>query len=310
VICVVSHFVGLRYTAVAACKWVDEIVRDAPYTTQLDVLDQYNIDFCVHGDDITTAADGTDCYALVKQAGRYKEVPRTTGVSTTDLVTRMLECTKDHHTKGELDHSDPLVHSMRVETKSRTGVSKWVSSGKLSLFSDGKTAKPTDKVVYVDGAFDLFHVGHIKLLEKAKQLGTFLLVGVLDDETVNRYKKGNFPIMTLYERVLSVLSCKYVDEVVLGAPEKLTEDFIKTNKISVVVHGNDPVEPCADGTSPYEVAEKMGIYKQLDSGSPMTTTLIIERIAENRRLYEQRNARKVKKAEAEKEMEKGVNRGE
>jgi len=70
------------------------------------------------------------------------------------------------------------------------------------------------------------------------------------------------------------------------------------------------VEPCADGTSPYEVAEKMGIYKQLDSGSPMTTTLIIERIAENRRLYEQRNARKVKKAEAEKEMEKGVNRGE
>jgi hypothetical protein len=53
---------------------VDEIVRDAPYTTQLDVLDRYNIDFCVHGDDITTAGDGTDCYAQVKEAGRYKEV--------------------------------------------------------------------------------------------------------------------------------------------------------------------------------------------------------------------------------------------
>lgn len=34
----------------------------------------------------------------------------------------------------------------------------------------------------MDGAFDLFHVGHIKVLERAKQLGTFLLVGVLDDE--------------------------------------------------------------------------------------------------------------------------------
>jgi glycerol-3-phosphate cytidylyltransferase-like family protein len=56
---------------------------------------------------------------------------------------------------------------------------------------------------------------------------------------VNRYKKGNFPIMTLYERVLGVLSCKYVDEVVLGAPEKLTEEFIKNNNISVVVHGKD-----------------------------------------------------------------------
>jgi hypothetical protein len=52
----------------------------------------------------------------------------------------MLECTKHHHTKGELDHSDPLVHSMREEKKSRTGVSKWISSGKLNLFSDGKTA--------------------------------------------------------------------------------------------------------------------------------------------------------------------------
>jgi ethanolamine-phosphate cytidylyltransferase len=56
---------------------------------------------------------------------------------------------------------------------------------------------------------------------------------------VNRYKKGNFPIMTLYERVLGVLSCKYVDEVVLGAPEKLTEEFIKNNNIAVVVHGKD-----------------------------------------------------------------------
>ena len=45
--------------------------------------------------------------------------------------------------------------------------------------------QPTDKVVYVDGAFDLFHVGHIKVLERAKQLGTFLLVGVLDDEVTH-----------------------------------------------------------------------------------------------------------------------------
>lgn len=61
---------------------------------------------------------------------------------------------------------------------------------------------------------------------------------------MNRYKKGNFPIMTLYERVLGVLSCKYVDEVVLGAPEKLTEEFIKNNNISVVVHGKDQGISC------------------------------------------------------------------
>ena len=61
-----------RYRAVAACKWVDEIVTNAPYVTQLEVLDQFDIDFVVHGDDITTSADGTDSYHLVKAAGRYK----------------------------------------------------------------------------------------------------------------------------------------------------------------------------------------------------------------------------------------------
>lgn len=47
----------------------------------------------------------------------------------------------------------------------------------------------------------------------------------------------------------------------------------------------------------------MGIYQELDSESQMTTTMIIERIAENRRMYEERNARKEKKAQMEKEME-------
>ncbi|KAJ1906298.1 choline phosphate cytidylyltransferase, partial [Tieghemiomyces parasiticus] len=60
-----------RYAAVAACKWVDMVVPNAPYTTTVDVLDKYNCDFCVHGDDITTLADGTDCYQAVKDAGRY-----------------------------------------------------------------------------------------------------------------------------------------------------------------------------------------------------------------------------------------------
>lgn len=61
-----------RYAAVAACKWVDEIVPGAPYQTQLEVMDEYKCDFCVHGDDITTMADGSDTYAIVKAAHRYK----------------------------------------------------------------------------------------------------------------------------------------------------------------------------------------------------------------------------------------------
>ena len=57
---------------VRACKWVDKVIEDAPYQTQLEVMDEYGCQYVAHGDDITTLADGTDCYQLCKDAGRYK----------------------------------------------------------------------------------------------------------------------------------------------------------------------------------------------------------------------------------------------
>jgi hypothetical protein len=51
----------------------------------------------------------------------------------------------------------------------------------------------------------------------------FLIVGVHNDQIVNRYRGGNFPIMNLHERVLSVLGCKYVDDVLIDAPYKITK---------------------------------------------------------------------------------------
>lgn len=48
-------------------------------------------------DDITLTVDGKDTYAEVKREGRYRECKRTQGVSTTDLVGRMLLMTKAHH---------------------------------------------------------------------------------------------------------------------------------------------------------------------------------------------------------------------
>ena len=62
---------------------------------------RYNCDFCVHGDDLTMTADGTDTYHMVKAAGRYKECQRTQGVSTTNLVGRMLLLSKDHMQRGD-----------------------------------------------------------------------------------------------------------------------------------------------------------------------------------------------------------------
>lgn len=62
--------------------------------------------------------------------------------------------------------------------------------------------------MYVAGAFDLFHIGHVDFLEKCLELGNYIVVGIHEDHVVNRYKGKNYPIMNLQERVLSVLACK------------------------------------------------------------------------------------------------------
>ena len=88
-----------------------------------------------------------------------------------------------------------------------TGVSQFLpTTQKILQFSNGRSAKPTDRVVYVAGAFDLFHIGHLDFLEKAASEGDFLIIGLHTDPVVNRYKGCNYPIMNLHERVLSVLA--------------------------------------------------------------------------------------------------------
>ena len=79
-----------RYKIVRSIKWVDEVVEAAPFSTTVELLDKYNCDFCAHGDDISYNADGVDSLKLVKDLGRFKEFKRTTGVSTTDLIGRIL----------------------------------------------------------------------------------------------------------------------------------------------------------------------------------------------------------------------------
>ena len=71
-------------------------------------------------DDITLTADGHDTYAEVKNAGRYREVKRTVGLSTTDLVGRMLLLTKTHHEKEDSMES----HRERTRSLSTVRVEK------------------------------------------------------------------------------------------------------------------------------------------------------------------------------------------
>ncbi|KAJ3142582.1 Ethanolamine-phosphate cytidylyltransferase [Irineochytrium annulatum] len=292
-----------RYDAVAACKWVDLVVPDAPYLTTVAMLDKYNCDYCVHGDDITTMADGSDCYQAVKDAGRYKECCRTQGVSTTEMVGRMLLMSTDHLRRNS--GSGAGMASGFSTSRPASSISHFLpTSRKIVQFSSGREPKPTDRVVYADGAFDLFHIGHIEFLKRAKEQGDYLLVGIHDDTVVNQIRGGNYPIMNVHERALSVLACKYVDEVIIGAPYSVTKDVLETVfKVSLVVHGTTECEPDVDGRDPYALPKELRIYQEMPSPrGDVTTEAIIDRIIQNRKLYEARNKRKQEKALLEAKM--------
>ena len=79
-----------RLALVGGLKWVDEVIPNAPYaiTEQFmkTLFKEYKIDYIIHGDDPCLLPDGTDAYAAAKKAGRYKQIKRTEGVSSTDIV--------------------------------------------------------------------------------------------------------------------------------------------------------------------------------------------------------------------------------
>jgi ethanolamine-phosphate cytidylyltransferase len=63
-----------RYKMVRGIKWIDEVVENAPYVTELETLDKYNCDFCFHGDDITLTDDGTDTYHKLRRIFAIKKL--------------------------------------------------------------------------------------------------------------------------------------------------------------------------------------------------------------------------------------------
>ena len=84
---------------------------------------------------------------------------------------------------------------------------------------------------------DLFHYGHANFLKQARQCGDHLIVGIHSDQVVGGYKR--LPIMSMDERIKTVSSCRYVDEVVPEAPLVIEEEWINTHNIDIVVHGDD-----------------------------------------------------------------------
>lgn len=176
---------------------------------------------------------------------------RTEGVSTTDIVGKLLMLTKENNDiarqrgssfekpmvaqeyvkelrRIDTDEGQPGFMSLKGTPEKSPMITPSLSSlpssqflattRRILHFSNNREPKQTDRVVYIAGSFDLLHTGHVEMLRKAKERGDYLYVGLWGDDIVNYVRGHNYPIVSLHERVLMVLANKYVDDVVIGAP--------------------------------------------------------------------------------------------
>ena len=142
--------------------------------------------------------------------------------------------------------------------------------------------------VYADGVFDMFHIGHAKVLEQAKKLfkHVYLIVGVSGDkETIE--KKGKI-VMNERERSEILMHCRWVDQVICPCPWTITVDFLQQHGIHYVAHDDAPYGSGGAEDIYYDV-KKLGMFRATQRTNGISTSDIINRIIADKDHYIERS---------------------
>lgn len=127
----------------------------------------------------------------------------------------------------------------------------------LAVQGEKITQKPKKyHVGYIAGVFDLFHVGHLNMFKRAKEQCDYLIVGVVNDESVMKNKK-TMPYIPFEERIELVRSCRYVDEAVeIPTEYSNTDEAYRRYQFDVQFSGSDYAD------DPVWLAKKTFLQKQ------------------------------------------------
>ena len=121
------------------------------------------------------------------------------------------------------------------------------------------------------GTFDVFHVGHLRVIQRAASFGDRLVVGVSADE-LNLRKKGREPVFSQSERLEIVAALKPVSEVFVEESLELKRDYVRQYAADVLVMGDD-------WRGKFDELEDVCEVVYLSRTPAVSTTALIEKIS-------------------------------
>lgn len=134
------------------------------------------------------------------------------------------------------------------------------------------------KVVFTNGCFDIIHLGHVKYLSQAADLGNILIIGLNSDSSVNKIKGHDRPVLDQKSRALTLAAFSFVNNIVLF-DEETPYKLIKQISPDILVKGGDYKPEEIVG---YDIVkDNGGEVKILDFIKGYSTSGIVERITSN-----------------------------
>jgi D-glycero-beta-D-manno-heptose 1-phosphate adenylyltransferase len=154
------------------------------------------------------------------------------------------------------------------------------TAGKIKTLAEAKEQVKTwqakgEKVVFTNGCFDLLHLGHVDYLEKARNLGDRLIVGLNTDASVSRFKGPERPLQDQNSRARVLAALQFVDLVVLfneDTPLNLITELLP----NILVKGSDYLAENIVGAD--VVKKAAGKVETIDFVTGYSTTRIVEKI--------------------------------
>ena len=133
-----------------------------------------------------------------------------------------------------------------------------------------------NRTIYMDGVFDLFHVGHLAAINHCVNLGNRIIIGITGDDDASSYKRR--PIINQDERIAIVQSIKHVDAIICPCPLVVTEEFMDRHKIDLVVHGFANESDRLNQYKFFEIPIRLNKFQTIPYYDGQSTTDIIKKI--------------------------------